>query len=247
MAEALLITRDDVVKFTSLNGNVDPDKFIQYIKIAQDLHIQSYLGTDLFEKIKTDIILASSGIPTLISITNTGTGYATSTGNTTTALVGTGTGLTLDITDMGGLVTVADIDTAGTGYKVNDVSIIDDGNDDAEITIDEIFTIPTNYNNLLNTYIKPMLIHWAMVEYLPYSAYTIGNKGVYKHSAESSENIDRLELSLLIDKQTQTANHYSTRFVDYMCFNQALFPEYNSNSNGDIYPNSNTNFTNWVL
>jgi hypothetical protein len=247
MAEALLITRDDVVKFTSLNGNVDPDKFIQYIKIAQDLHIQSYLGTDLFEKIKTDIILASSGIPTLISITNAGTGYSTSTGNTTTASVGTGTGLTLDITDTGGLVTVADIDTAGTGYKVNDVSIIDGGNNDAEITIDEIFTIPTNYNNLLNTYIKPMLIHWAMVEYLPYSAYTIGNKGVYKHSAESSENIDRLELSLLIDKQTQTANHYSTRFVDFMCFNQALFPEYNSNSNGDIYPNSNTNFTNWVL
>ena len=34
MAEALIITRDDVVKFTSLNGNVDPDKFIQYIKIA---------------------------------------------------------------------------------------------------------------------------------------------------------------------------------------------------------------------
>ena len=56
MAEALLITRDDVVKFTSLNGNCDPEKFIQYVKIAQDLHIQSYLGTDLFEKIKTDII-----------------------------------------------------------------------------------------------------------------------------------------------------------------------------------------------
>ena len=36
MAEALLITRKDVVKFTAMNGNVDTDKFIQYIKIAQD-------------------------------------------------------------------------------------------------------------------------------------------------------------------------------------------------------------------
>ena len=34
MAEALLVTRQDIVKFTSLNGNVDTDNFIQYIKIA---------------------------------------------------------------------------------------------------------------------------------------------------------------------------------------------------------------------
>ena len=39
MAEALLITRNDIVRFTALNGNVDTDKFIQFIKIAQDIHI----------------------------------------------------------------------------------------------------------------------------------------------------------------------------------------------------------------
>ncbi len=50
MAEALLITRQDVVKFTAMNGNVDTDNFIQYVKIAQDIHIQNYLGTDLLEK-----------------------------------------------------------------------------------------------------------------------------------------------------------------------------------------------------
>ena len=33
MAEALLVTRQDLVKFTSLNGNVDTDNFIQYVKI----------------------------------------------------------------------------------------------------------------------------------------------------------------------------------------------------------------------
>jgi hypothetical protein len=39
MAEALLISRNDLVKFTALNGNVDTDKFIQFIKIAQDIHL----------------------------------------------------------------------------------------------------------------------------------------------------------------------------------------------------------------
>jgi len=52
MAEALLITRDDLVRFTSVNGNVDTDKFIQFIKIAQDVQIENYLGTKLVDKLK---------------------------------------------------------------------------------------------------------------------------------------------------------------------------------------------------
>ena len=56
MAKALLITRDDIVKKTALNGNVDVDLFIQFVNIAQDTHIQNYLGTDLLEKIQALIV-----------------------------------------------------------------------------------------------------------------------------------------------------------------------------------------------
>ena len=101
MAEALLVTRQDLVKFTSLNGNVDTDNFIQYIKIAQDTDLQNFTGTKLLNKIKADIIA------------NTLTG---------------------------------------------------------------------NYLTLTTTYLKPMLIHLAMKYYLPFAAYTISNKGVYKHN-----------------------------------------------------------------
>ncbi len=41
MAIALFIKRSDLVKNTILNGNVDTDKFIQFIKIAQEMHIQN--------------------------------------------------------------------------------------------------------------------------------------------------------------------------------------------------------------
>jgi hypothetical protein len=157
MAEALLITRTDLVKFTAMNGNVDTDKFIQYIKIAQDIHIQGYLGTDLLQRIQADI--------------------------------------------------VADTLTG----------------------------------------IKPMLIHFAMVEYLPYAAYTIANKGIYKHSSENSENVDKIEVDFLIEKERKVAEHYVQRFIDYMCFNQSKFPEYNTNSNGDMYPSTDTNWSGWVL
>lgn len=158
MAEALLITRQDVVKFTAMNGNVDTDNFIQYVKIAQDIHIQNYLGTDLLEKIKQDIV---------------------------------------------------DEDLTG------------------------------NYLALVVNYVKPMLIHWAMVEYLPFAAYTIANKGVYKHNSENATNVEKVEIDFLIEKERSIAQHYTERFIDYIAFNNDLFPEYNSNSNGDMYPDTN--------
>ena len=108
MAQALFVTRKDVVKFTAMNGNVDTDKFIQYVKIAQDIHIQNYIGTDLYNKIQSDILASS---------------------------------------------------------------------------------LTGDYLSLVNDHIKPMLIHWSMVEYLPFAAYTVANKGVFKHNSENAENV----------------------------------------------------------
>jgi len=167
MADALFITRKDLVKFSSLNGNVDTDKFLQYIKIAQDIHIQNYLGTDLYNKIQVDI---------------------------------------------------------------------------------EGSSLAGNYLALVTDYIKPMLIHWALVEYLPFAAYTIANKGVYKHSSENSENVSKEEVDFLIEKERTTAQYYTDRFIDYMSFNaSSKFPEYYTNNNEDVYPDKDANFGGWVL
>jgi hypothetical protein len=39
MAQALFVTRDDIVKFTALNGNIDVDKFVQCILKSHKIHI----------------------------------------------------------------------------------------------------------------------------------------------------------------------------------------------------------------
>jgi len=105
MAEALLIQPIDLKRFTFVDGNLDEDKLLQFVKIAQDVHLQSYLGTDLLNKLKADIVSGSlSGV----------------------------------------------------------------------------------YLSLLETFVKPMLIHWAMVEYLPFAAYNVTNKGVYKSTSENA-------------------------------------------------------------
>ena len=166
MAKALFIKKADLVKNTAISGNVDTDKFIQFIRLAQEIHVQNYLGTDLYNKISNDIIA----------------------GNLT-----------------------------------------------------------GNYLTLVNDFIQPMLIHFSMAEYLPFASYTIANGGVYKHTSETSETVNKDEVDFLIEKARATAQNYTRRFIDYICFNTTLFPEYLSNSNEDVSPSGDGNFGGWVL
>ena len=55
MANILFVKDTDVKRWSALSGNVDTDKYIQYMYIAQDIEIHSVLGTKLYEKLKTDI------------------------------------------------------------------------------------------------------------------------------------------------------------------------------------------------
>ena len=166
MATALFISRTDLVKNTLIDGNVDTSKFIQYIKIAQEMHIQKYLGTKLYNRISNDIISN---------------------------------------------------------------------------------TLSGDYLSLVNDYLQPMLIHYAMMDYLPFAAYQIKNGGVFKHNSENSETVSKDEIDFLTKKQRDFAEYYTRRFIDYICFNSTKFPEYNNNTETDIYPDKNTNSSNWVL
>lgn len=166
MATALFIKPVTLKRNSIIDGNVDIDKFIQYIKIAQEIHIRNYLGSDLYNKISADII--------------------------------------------------AD-------------------------------TLTGDYLTLVNTYIQPMLIHYAMVDYLPFAAYQIKNGGIFKHTSETAETVSKSEVDYLVNKEREFAEYYTRRFIDYMTFNQASFPEYNSNTNEDISPDKDSLFNGWVL
>ncbi len=136
MATALFIKRSDLVKNTIMSGSVDTDKFIQYIKIAQQIHIRNYLGSDLYNKISADI--ASPG------------------------------GLT------------------------------------------------GNYLTLVNDYVQPMLIHFAMMDYLPFAAFSVTNGGVFKGNSENAQTASKSEVDYLVNKEREFAEYYTRRFIDYM-------------------------------
>ena len=169
MATVLFITRKQLVQNSIIDGNVDTDKFIQFIKIAQEIHIRNYLGTDLYNKISNDIA---------------GVGGASLTGA---------------------------------------------------------------YLTLVTTYIQPMLIHFAMVDYLPFAAYQVKNGGVFKHISENAESVSKSEVDYLVNKEREFAEYYTRRMIDYVTFNISSFPEYNTNTNEDVYPDKDSLFNGWVL
>ena len=93
-----------------------------------------------------------------------------------------------------------------------------------------------------------MLIHWAMVEYLPFAAYTIANKGVFKHTSENATNVEKDEVDFLIEKERNLAQYYTDRFIDYMSINaSSKFPEYYTNDSQDVSPDRQADFGGWVL
>ena len=166
MAQGLLIKPADLKKFTTINGNVDDDLIIQYIKIAQDIHLQNILGTDLLDKLDADVVTS---------------------------------------------------------------------------------TLAGNYSTLVSKWIKPCLVHWALVEYLPFASITIADKGVYKHTSENAQNVEKNEMDSLVEKHRDTAEHYSARLIKHLCNNNDLYPEYLTNSDDDMRPDSDVTFSGWFL
>ena len=55
MATQLFINRTDLVRNSIIDGNVDTDKFIQFIKIAQEIDVQQIIGTDMYNALSAAI------------------------------------------------------------------------------------------------------------------------------------------------------------------------------------------------
>ena len=103
------------------------------------------------------------------------------------------------------------------------------------------------WKTILDDYIVPMLIWYAQSNYYPFAAYQVKQGWVFKHTSENSISVDKNEVDFLVEKARTNAEWYSRRFIDFMSFNQATYPEYTSNTNDDIYPSYDSTFNGWVL
>jgi hypothetical protein len=55
MAYALFITRNDIIKNTPLQGAIDADALLPFVRTAQDKYLKNLLGTVLFDFLQLEI------------------------------------------------------------------------------------------------------------------------------------------------------------------------------------------------
>lgn len=111
--------------------------------------------------------------------------------------------------------------------------------------IDEIDagTLSGNYKTLVDDYVQDALIYWAYYEALETIYLRPRNAGLVKPTG-GENNIDA-DIALY-DKKRQSiknkAEYFSERLVDFLCYNNNLYPEYGQETNDDIYPDTGTQF-----
>jgi hypothetical protein len=156
--EVLLIDENYIKKYSWINGSVDPLLMYPAIYLAQDEYAQLYLGTDLYNKIKEDVV-----------------------------------------------------------------------NDD----------ITGAYEELLDTYLRRMIMWWSLYEMLPHLYVKTDNGSLVIRTSEDTTPITQTDLQNYRDQSRSKAMFYTQRMVDFLCFNQSDFPEYTTNDTQQIWSQTN--------
>jgi len=160
MAYALFITRNDIIKNTPLQGSIDADRLLNFVRTAQDKYLLNLLGTVLFKYLQLQI-------------------------------------------------------QAGT-----------------------VDTLDAYYQDLINDHVKPTLIWYSVVEYLPYSNVQFKSEGAVKHRSEQSETVDKNQVDYLLQKAMNNADFYATRMQNYLIAYSNRIPQYlqSVGNQTEVYP-----------
>ena len=99
------------------------------------------------------------------------------------------------------------------------------------------------YKTLVDDYVQDCLVHYALVEALPFISYQIKNGSITQKNSENGNAASREDVNYLVQKERDTAEFYGQRIVEYLCYNSSLFPEYTTNTDDEIEPIRNAYFT----
>lgn len=101
------------------------------------------------------------------------------------------------------------------------------------------------YEVLMTDHIKPTLIWYTVVEYLPFSGVQFKSEGAVRHESEQSRAVSKNEIDYLLQKSMNNADYYATRLQNYLISYSNEIPEYlqSVGNQTQIYPDmGNTYF-----
>jgi hypothetical protein len=112
-------------------------------------------------------------------------------------------------------------------------------------------TLSGQYLTLQNEYIIDTLVHYALVEALPFIAYTFGNGSISRNiNAEQGTAPTKNDVDFLLQKELATAQFYAERLVSHLIARNNLYPDYvlSTGFSDNVFPDKGQQYRNgWVI
>lgn len=82
------------------------------------------------------------------------------------------------------------------------------------------------YQELMEDYVKPTLIWYGCVEYIPFSSVQFKSNGAVKQQSETGVSPSKTEVDYLLNKALNNADYYSTRLQDFLIAYSSEIPQF---------------------
>ena len=114
----------------------------------------------------------------------------------------------------------------------------------AQIVAGTVSSLSAAYQDLLDEHIKPTLIWYTCVEYIPFSSIQFKSNGAVKQASEQGTAPSKLEIDYLKQQAQTNADYYALRLQNYLISYSNQIPQYleSVGNQTQIYPDQTNQF-----
>jgi hypothetical protein len=114
----------------------------------------------------------------------------------------------------------------------------------AQIIAGTIGNLNSYYQDLLDDHIKPTLIWYACVEYIPFSSIQFKSNGSVKQQSEQGVAPSKTEIDYLKQQAQENADYYALRLQNYLIAYSNNIPQYlqSVGNQTQIYPDQTNQY-----
>jgi hypothetical protein len=114
----------------------------------------------------------------------------------------------------------------------------------AQIIAGTVSTLSSYYQDLLDDHIKPTLIWYACVEYIPFSSVQFKSNGAVKQQSEQGTAPTKTEIDYLKQQAQENADYYALRLQNYLIAYSNNIPQYlqSVGNQTQIYPDQTNQY-----
>jgi hypothetical protein len=114
----------------------------------------------------------------------------------------------------------------------------------AQIIAGTVSSLSSYYQDLLDDHIKPTLIWYACVEYIPFSSVQFKSNGAVKQQSEQGTAPTKTEIDYLKQQAQENADYYALRLQNYLIAYSNNIPQYlqSVGNQTQIYPDQTNQY-----